>query len=76
MIEVAGEWWGTAREIAEHLGHGVTEDVVRWWGRCDGLAKVRMKDRRGRPEVRYMLGQAVRIERAKQLGGRGRRRVA
>lgn len=76
MIEVAGEWWGTAREVAEHIGHGLTEDAVRWWGRHDGLARVRMTDDSGKPQVRYLLGQAVRIDLAKRSEGRGRRRAA
>ncbi|MDP9799362.1 hypothetical protein J2S43_007874 [Catenuloplanes nepalensis] len=75
MIMVAGETWGTAAEIADHIGQGVTADTVRWWGRNDGLASVRMADEDGRPRVRYILGQAIRIDQAKRLGGRGRRRT-
>jgi hypothetical protein len=76
MIEVAGEWWGTAREVAEHIGQGLTADAVRWWGRCDGLAQVRMTDDNGRPQMRYLLGQAIRIDHAKRSDGRGRPRTA
>lgn len=75
MIEVAGKWWGTAREVAGHIGHGVTADAVRWWGRYDGLAKARMTDDNNRPQVRYLLGQAIRIDAAKRADGRGRRRT-
>ena len=76
MIVVAGEWWGTAQEVSDHIGHGVTEDMVRWWGRNDGLARVRMVDGQGRPQVRYLVSQAVRIEVAKTARQRGRKRVA
>jgi hypothetical protein len=76
MIEVAGEWWGTAAEIAGHIGHGVTPDAVRWWARHDGLTRVRMFDEHGRPQVRYLLGQATRIDAAKRAAQRGRKRVA
>jgi hypothetical protein len=76
MIQVAGEWWGTAREVAEHIGNGLTEDAVRWWGRNDGLAMARMADERGRPQVRYLLGQAIRIDVAKRAERRGRPRAA
>ncbi|XVU25790.1 hypothetical protein ACQPZJ_01660 [Actinoplanes sp. CA-054009] len=75
MIHVAGEDWGTAAEIAEHIGQGVTAAAVRRWAQRDGLASVRMQDAAGRPQVRYMVGQAVRIDKAKRHGGRGRRRV-
>ena len=72
MIRVAAEWWGTAREVAEQLG--VEAAVVRSWARRDGLVAVRSVDGAGRPQVRYPLGQAVVIDRAKRLGQRGRPR--
>ncbi|MBB2941942.1 prophage antirepressor-like protein [Actinoplanes lutulentus] len=31
MIELDGEMWGTAAEIADHLGRGRTEKAVRRW---------------------------------------------
>lgn len=74
MIQVAGEWWGTAAELGEQLG--VEAAVVRSWARRDGLAAVRTVDDAGRPQVRYLLGQAVQIDRSKRHGGRGRPRVA
>ena len=76
MIEVAGEYWATAAEVADHIGHGVTTDVVRWWARHNGLAKARMTDDHGRPQVRYRLSQAIRIDAATRTGRRGRRRAA
>jgi hypothetical protein len=75
MIQVAGECWATAAQIAEHIGHGLTPDAVRWWGRHDGLAKVRMIDDCGRPQVRYLLGQAIRIDATRRSNGRGRPRT-
>ncbi len=76
MIAVAGEWWGTAAQIAQHLGHGVTDDMVRRWAARDGLASVRLVDGIGRPQVRYLLGQAQSIDRQKRHSGLGRRRAA
>jgi hypothetical protein len=76
MIQVAGEWWATAAEIAEHIGHGLTVAGVRRWADRDGLTAVRSTDASGRPQVRYMLDQAVRIDRAKRCAQRGRRRAA
>ncbi|BAL85479.1 hypothetical protein AMIS_2590 [Actinoplanes missouriensis 431] len=62
MILVDGELWGTAREIADQLGHGVTIRAVRYWASDQGLRKARIADGHGRPQVRYPLGQASRIE--------------
>lgn len=76
MIRVAGEWWATAAEIAEHVGHGLTVAGVRRWADRDGLASVRYSNERGRPEVRYLLGQAVTIDRAKRHARCGRPRAA
>jgi hypothetical protein len=75
VIQVAGEAWGTAAEIAEHIGHGLTEDNVRRWATRYDLASVTMRDDRGCKQVCYMLGQAVRIDRAKRNEGRGRPRI-
>lgn len=76
MIQVAGEWWATAAEIAEHIGHGLTVAGVRRWADRDGLTAVRSKDDSGRPEVRYLLGQAAAIDRAKRHARCGRPRAA
>ncbi|MEU8821817.1 hypothetical protein [Actinoplanes sp. NPDC048796] len=76
MMEVAGEHWGTAAEVAEHIGQGVTEDNVRRWAERYGLISVTMKDEKGRKQVRYLLGQAVRIDKAKRDEARGRPRMA
>lgn len=76
MIDVAGERWGTAAEIAEHLGHGVTEAAVRAWARRDGLPAIKMPDAHGRPRVCHPVPAAATIERAKRQAGRGRKRAA
>jgi len=76
MIEVAGESWATAAEVVEHIGHGLTPAGVRRWADRDGLTAVRCVDGCGRPQVRYPLGQAVLIDRAKRHAGRGRPRAA
>ncbi|MBG0560707.1 hypothetical protein [Actinoplanes aureus] len=75
MIQVAGEWWGTAAEIADQIGHGVTAATVRRWAERDDLTAVRTVDRAGRRQVRYLLGEAVVIERAKRHAHRGRQRA-
>lgn len=69
MIEVAGERWGTAAQIAVALGDDVTVTMVRNWSRRDGLQRMVV----GRM-VYYRFAQAADIERAKRLGGRGRPR--
>lgn len=74
MIDVAGERWCTAAEVADHLGGGVTTAMVRWWGRHAGLVSVRAVDGHGRPQVLYLLSQAAAIDLAKRRSGRGRRR--
>lgn len=76
MIEVAGEWWATAAEVVEHIGHGLTTATVRRWAERDGLPSVRSTDGNGRPQVRYLLGRAVQIDRTKRHAGRGRPRAA
>jgi hypothetical protein len=76
VIQVAGEWWGTAAEIAAHIGHGVTVAGVRRWADRDGLTAVRGADGQGRPQVRYPLGQAVLIDRKKRHAQCGRPRAA
>jgi hypothetical protein len=75
VIQVAGEWWATAAEVAEHIGHGVTVAGVRRWAERDGLTAVRSTDGNGRPQVRYLLGQAVWIDRAKRHARQGRPRA-
>jgi hypothetical protein len=47
MINMDGVRWGTAAEIATHLGHGVAADEVRSWAAGDGLASARLTDERG-----------------------------
>jgi predicted ArsR family transcriptional regulator len=76
MINLDGVRWGTAKEIAVQLGHGVTEAAVRSWAARDGLLAVRVRDGAGRPQVRYPLTEAARIDAAKRRGGRGRLRSA
>lgn len=76
MIQVAGEWWGTAAEIADQIGQGVTGATVRRWADRDGLTAVRSVNAAGRLQVRYPLGQAVVIDRVKRHAGRGRPRAA
>lgn len=76
MIQVAGEWWATAAEVAGHIGHGLTPAGVRRWAERDGLTAVRLTDGHGRPQVRYPLGQAVVIDRAKRQARCGRPRAA
>ena len=75
LIEVDGGWWGTAREISDHLGNGVTASMVRRWGERDGLPRIRITDASGRPQVRYLLCQASRLESKKRRGHRGRPRA-
>lgn len=72
MIEIEGERYGTAAQIAAALGPDVTEDMVRKWERRHALPAVR----RGR-EVWYPLREAASIEwRTRASGlGRGRTRV-
>ena len=71
MTTVNGERWGTAAEIAADLsgGNRVTPGMVRKWAARDGLRSA--KDGR---TVYYPFGQAARIETAKRLSRRGRRR--
>ncbi len=74
MIEIAGETWGTAQEIADHIGGGLTAAAVRRWADRDGLAAARGHGSDGRPRTRYLLAQAAEIDRHKRHGGRGRHR--
>jgi hypothetical protein len=76
VITAAGEQWGTAAEIAAHLGHGVTAAAVRSWARRDGLPSARLRDASGRPQVRYPLPAAAAIDAAKRHAQRGRKRAA
>ncbi len=75
MIRIEGEWWGTAAQVADHLGGGVTAAMLRNWAARDGLPKVRSVDRDGRPQVRYPLAHAARIDREKRHAKRGRSRA-
>lgn len=76
IVDRDGVRWGTAEEVAEHLGHGVTVAQVRNWAARDGLPKARMPDADGRPQVRYPLPAAGRIEAVKRHAKRGRTRAA
>lgn len=76
LTDDTGTRWGTAAEIATHLGHGVTSAVIRSWAHRDDLPAARMSDRNGRPQVRYPLQVAAQIEHAKRTGQRGRQRAA
>ena len=69
MIEVKGEEYGTAAEVAAELGGDVTEDMVRNWARRDGLKRHNV----GRT-VYYPFAQAAQIEAKKSGSGRGRPR--
>lgn len=73
MIVIAGERWGTAAEIAAHLG--TTTATIRRWAERDHLTAVRGTDQHGRPQVHYPLGQALLIDRAKRHARRGRPRT-
>jgi hypothetical protein len=75
LTDGAGIRWGTAAEIAAHLGRGVTAAMVRNWAARDGLRKARMPDSLGRPQVRYPLLEAARIELSKRDAKRGRTRA-
>ncbi|MEU8301140.1 hypothetical protein AB0C04_28110 [Micromonospora sp. NPDC048909] len=73
-IPADGDLWGTARMIAAYLGGDVTIGMVRNWAARDGLPSARMRDRNGRPEIRYPRQIATNIEAEKHLSGRGRPR--
>lgn len=75
IVDDAGVRWGTAAEIAEQLGQGVTVHAVRWWARNDDLPCVRTTDGNGRPQVLYPLLDAARIDREKRKRKRGRTRT-
>lgn len=75
LVDDNGTRWGTAAELAQHLGGGVTIAAIRNWARRDGLTSARMTDDDGRPEVRYALDQAAAIDRAKRHAKRGRTRT-
>jgi hypothetical protein len=74
LIVVDGRSWGTAQEIADHLGNGVTHHTVRWWARNNGLTAVRLPGPDGRPQVRHPLDEAIQIEARKTVEKRGRPR--
>lgn len=69
MIYAAGRYWGTAAELAEHLGSDVTERMIFNWRRRDGLECHHI----GRT-VYSPLDQAAEIEAQKRRSGRGRAR--
>lgn len=69
MIRVRGREWGTAAELAAHLGGDVTEAMVRRWRDRDGLTTIRA----GRSAL-SPLDQAASIERDKRVSGTGRPR--
>ncbi|MBM0275109.1 hypothetical protein [Micromonospora tarensis] len=73
-IPANGDHWGTARMIAAHLGGDVTVGMIRNWATRDGLPSAKMRDRHGRPEVRYPRQAATNIEAQKYLSGLGRKR--
>ncbi|MFI6228895.1 hypothetical protein ACIBCR_16450 [Micromonospora echinospora] len=74
MIHADGRDWGTAAEIAHHLGDDVTPTMVRNWARRSGLTRHRTTDNDGRPCVLYPLDQAAAIEAATRHTTRGRPR--
>lgn len=74
IVDDDGTTWGTAAEIAAHLGHGVTAAAVRRWADRDHLPRAATTDDAGRRQVRYPLGEATRIELAKRHARRGRHR--
>ncbi len=74
MIHLDGRDWGTAAEIAAHLGNGVTDKAVRRWYEDGAITGIRMADQHGRPQVRHPLDEAIQVEARKRLGARSRRR--
>ena len=76
IVAEGGVRWGTAAEIAEHLGQGVTAAMIRRWADRDGLTSARIIGQHGRPEVRYPLLDAARIDTAKRRTKRGRTRAS
>lgn len=77
IVDRDGVRWGTAAEIAAHLGHGVTEHTVKNWARPargDGLPRAQMVGENGRPQTRYPLHVAQQIDKRKRHARRGRKR--
>ncbi len=74
MIEVAGEIWGTAAEIADQIGNGLTAAAVRRWADRDGLARHPGRQN-GKFVIWHPLAQAQDIDRAKRHSNRGRPRA-
>ncbi|SCL32035.1 hypothetical protein GA0070616_4377 [Micromonospora nigra] len=73
MIRINGRRYGTALQIAAHLGPDVTTDMIRKWADPDREAKPLTAIRAGR-NVYYPLDEATDIEATKHLSGRGRPR--
>jgi hypothetical protein len=69
VITVDGHQYGTAAEIAHHLGRGVTPATIRAWARREGLTR----HRAGRTAV-YRIDEAEQIECDKRYSTRGRPR--
>lgn len=64
-----GHEWGTAAEIAQALGGGVTPDMIRKWELRDGLTA-----RRHRRTVVYRYDEATQINLDKLHTAEGRPR--
>lgn len=76
MIWVSGVEYGTAAEVAQRLGSGVTDATVRRWHYTRGLSKHRMHDENGRPKVVFPIAAAAEIERQTRESPRGKPRGA
>lgn len=71
MITVGGHRYGTASQIAAHLGHDIRPDRVRDWARR-GL----LQGEHAGGRTYYRLDQAAEIERRTRTSTRGRTRAA
>lgn len=71
MITIDGAEFGSAAEVAAHLGRGVTPAAVRRWADRDGLTTKRAGRR-----VVYRLDEATTIECDKRYSTHGRPRGA
>jgi hypothetical protein len=65
-----GSEWGTAAEIAQRLGPGVSRAMIRFWVRDRRLTKVVVGPR----EVRYSVAEVSAVEAEVRRSGRGRGR--